>query len=343
MFKKIIHDISKLDERTQLKLLRDLVEGELSYKDAVKLINAGEPKTSHRTQDFDSFLPATHDVLSTMDQIRGVGSSDTAKKTLAMYAEMSIQLRLRDTNTYNSLIIFGKQPGCESISRAAEKIRTQDISLTWAIQLLVALFAQRLYGTAAPTTSILKILTLLENDPSKELNAGVELNPAISFLQKFYDVLTHSYITNDKQEHIKTLTANLLQLENFHRAPIIKIITFLSKLKTDLNNTDIRAPKFMFFGKDKGKLPDGFDSLKLCLNDLPDHLNLQGESLGTDLSTISACLNQIHETVQIQKPKTLLRPKEVDAFWNEISHDIEKLITEEDCDIIQQLKQSSRR
>jgi hypothetical protein len=327
MFEKIVYETSQLNEKEQLDLLRALIEGDLSYEIALTLAATGNLKNFRKESLVSSELKNLRAIFSFERP------SPEANAIVEQYRCLPIQKRLNNKNEYNNkLSSYKKQSNNESIMTAFENIQTMDETFILAINLLTTLLAKMIYDTPhIKTTLMLKVFGDLKQNPSKEYNTDFALMPAIERFQLFYNILTHSYISQDKRDFIKATIGIFLEREMLYRTPIIKKIIFLTKLKAELKTTDLSLPQIPFFSKGK-QLPDGFEDLQSCLQQLPRQLDVNNESVDVDIRNISRCFNEVDETVKTQKPKTLFRAKEIDDFWNNLSIDLQEIKAEDDIE-----------
>ncbi|EKD70545.1 MAG: hypothetical protein ACD_46C00502G0007 [uncultured bacterium] len=204
------------------------------------------------------------------------------------------------------------------------KISSKDNSFVFAINLLVQLLAKAAYHDDLSTKNILGMLTALINDP---LVTVKNERDCLNRFQQFYDILTHSYISNDKKEFIKSLTIKFLELELRCRAPLNKTISFLYDLKKkiDESSQEITSRKFLFFGNKKN---EAVDKLNVILNKLADQTHSLVGNENIYGSHIQSIFNDVYEIISHEK-STLLQPKTSNSFFNDLFEQMQKIINHE--------------
>lgn len=322
MFSRLIDQFSRLTEFNRLDLLRKMVEGSITYE---KVLTYGD-RLSEIRKHTDMAKEFSDLVDNFSARVHSINTPDEALKLIDAYDGLSIQQRLENKEKYEvSLLRCVKRE--HPIFHRFDALHQNDISVAMAFVLLIGVSARELFetGGTSPDKKIQAMKCLHPSNHGNTKQVDANLVDTVHRFIKLYNILIHSYITDDKKNYIIGMTGRLVTLELENRFGFIHTIQFLLRLKNKLNANEIKEAKFLMFGS---KIPEGVLTLKGYLRDLPTSMNIL--SCDDELLKIKSIYAEIKETVVAQKKKlNFTSNKDVAKFYNGLIEEMDVVDKEE--------------
>ena len=321
MHTRLTKEVAKLGEFDQLDLLRKMMEG-VTTVDIVML-----SPTSNLNGVYSDLGTLIRKLNNSLEKERDPSNSGYA--VLTEFEKLPIQERVSNCDKYQTKLLkfFDRNSSALNIF---DRIKLQDNTIIYAVDLLIGLLTSSLYNNPAMhTADQLKLLQQLKANPLATVALkNDDTSTAIKRFQLFYRILINSYLSEDKRSFINSLITRLFDFECQYRTHLNKTISLLERMKQDFNNgyVDKLDTKFLFFGS---KTPKNVIVLRSIFDKLPNELNLLQNDGDQFVAAIKDITAQAFAIIKDEKSQTFLRKHDLNQFWSKLYDDMQDVINEE--------------